>query len=181
LQIYGKRQALAALLSVVLATSACGHSQDPKAARGEQLPPFTAEEAALFDDSFTAAVFSSEIGFDADDKLALRVRRSEAVIPAVVATVTEDRGSNGEHVFTIALRPTGPALSGPDWREMVIVEVGSVSPSYAVLQTLGRSLVGTAVVLFFRRYKDQGQVVVHWRAEPARDAVRQAVENARAR
>lgn len=180
MHIHGKGLAWAAIFCAALGSAACAGSQEPKAARGEQLPVFTPEEASLFDDAFSPAVLSSEIQFEADDKLYLRVRRAEAVIPAVVATVTEDRGSNGEHVFSVSLRPTGPPFAGQEWREMVIVEVGPVSPSYSLLQTVGRSLVGTPVILFFRRYKDDGQTVVHWRAEPARDDARQAIERARA-
>lgn len=182
LHIHGKFWAplmVSLALTAPLATAGCGPARDTKAARGEQLPEFTPEEAALFDDAFSAGVFSSEIAFDADDKLYLRTRRAEAVIPAVIATVTEDQGSDGQHVFTVALRPVGPAFAGQSWRDMVVVEVGTASPSYAVLQTMGRSLVGTPVVLFFRRYKEDRNVVVHWRAEPAREEVRQAVERAR--
>ncbi len=164
---------------VLISSTACGSPPESKAAPSEQFPEFSPEEASLFDDAFAPGVFSSEIAFEPDDALYLRVRRAEAVIPAVISTVTEDRGSNGQQVFTVALRPTGPAYAGEDWHEMVIVEVGPASPSHAVLQTLGRSLVGTPVVLFFRRYKADRQIIVHWRAEPAREEVRRAVEQAR--
>jgi hypothetical protein len=166
-------------IGILVLLASCGPAHEPKAARGEQLPAFTAEEATLFDDSFSPAVFSAEIAAELDDKLYLRVKRAEAVIPAAVATVTEDRGSDGEHVYTLGLRPTGPPLAGAAWNEPVIVSVAAANPSYPVLQGLGASLVGTPVILFFRRYKGDGQVAVHWRAEPAREDVRQAVERAR--
>jgi hypothetical protein len=177
LHSHGSRWAAVALVAAALA--GCGPAREPKAARGEQLPEFTAEEASLFDDSFSPAVFSSEIAAELDDKLYLRVRRAETVVPAAIATVTEDRGSDGEHVFTLGLRPSGPPLAGAAWSEPVVVSVPPRSPSYPVLQGLGAQLVGTPVILFFRRYKGDGQVEVHWRAEPAREDVRQAVERAR--
>lgn len=176
LQGHGSRWAALALVATL---GSCGPAREPKAARGEQLPEFTAEEATLFDDSFSPAVFSAEIAAELDDKLYLRVRRAEAVIPATVATLTEDRGSDGEHVYTLGLRPSGPPLAGTAWTEPVVVSVPPRSPSYPVLQGLGSQLVGTPVILFFRRYKGDGQVEVHWRAEPARQDVRQAVERAR--
>jgi hypothetical protein len=82
-------------------------------------------------------------------------------------------------VYTLGLRPGGPPLAGAPWTETVVVQVEPQNPSYPVLQGLGTQLVGTPVILFFRRYKGDGQVVVHWRAEPERPDVRQAVERAR--
>jgi hypothetical protein len=178
LQIHGKSLALVGMIALLLAAVSCASPQ-PKSPPGEQLPPFTAEEATLFDDAFAPAVFSSDASPDIDHKLYLRARQAESVVPATVATVTEDRGSDGEHVFTLELRPTGPPLAGVAWTERVALIVAPASPSYGVLRNLGPSLIGTPVILFFRRYKDDGRVSVHWRAEPDREDVRQAVERAR--
>ena len=170
---------LLTLALLALPSSGCGPSREAKAAAAETFPEFTPEEATLFDDAFSPAVFSADIAAEVDEMTHLRARRSEAVFPAQVATVTEDRGSDGEHVFSLTLRPIGPALMGEDWREQISVGVGPASPSYPVLTSMGRGLVGTRVILFFRRYKGDGRVDVHWRAEPDREEVRKAVERAR--
>jgi hypothetical protein len=178
LQIHGKKRPPAGLLAVVLAVAACA-TPEPKSPPPERLPAFTAEDATLFDDAFAPAVFSSDTAPDIDHKLYLRARQAESVVPARVATVTEDRGSDGEHVYTLELRPTGPPLAGVVWRDRVALTVAPASPSYAVLRSLGSSLIGMPVILFFRRYKNDGRQSVHWRAEPDREEVRQAVERAR--
>jgi hypothetical protein len=178
LQIHGKNLALVGLLALLLGGPSCA-SPEPKSPAPEQLPSFSAEDATLFDDSFSAAVFSTDARPDIDHKLYLRSRQAESVLPASIATVTEDRGSDGEHVYTLELRPTGPPLAGAVVTERVALTVSPASPSYGVLRNLGASLIGAPVILFFRRYKDDGLVSVHWRAEPDREEVRQAVERAR--
>lgn len=179
LQIHGKLWSFVTAAALALGAAGCGPSRDAKAAPAESLPAFTPEEAGLFDDAFSPAVFSPDLEPEVDEKMHLRARRAESVLPARVATVTEDRGSDGEHVFTLGLRPMGPPLMGAPWSETIAVGVGPASPSYPILRSLGAGLVGTPVILFFRRYKGEGRVEVHWRAEADRDAVRKAIERAR--
>jgi hypothetical protein len=158
--------------------SGCGPNAQPIAApAAEGLPEYTAEEAIIFDDSFSVAVFGAPVKLRPGDdpKLSERVESADAVVLSKIATVTSDR-SRGPRNYQLVLRPVAPAVRGDTPEEPVTVSVTSTSPSYHFVASPDAVLVGRVVVLFFRRYNEEGIVKVHWHAEPATQEVREAIE-----
>ncbi len=180
-----KRWSLVAALLLALATVAsvaCGPSGRPKAPlAGQQLPPYDADAATLFDDSIAPDVFGASVdGSEAanDPVLASRTAQAESVLPVRVSTVTSDTGGESPS-YTLMLQPAGPPLAGKPLTRPIGVEIGPDSPSYAFVHSADSTLVGREFILFFRHYNEQGQTTLHWRGEADTAALRSAVERAR--
>jgi hypothetical protein len=157
----------------------CGPSEQPVAAPvAEKYPDYTPEEAALFDDTFSPGVFGApvEVPPGDDPKLVERTRLADAVVRVKVATVTRDRGPQGNLSYQLALRALEEAWRGETPGEPVQAPVNPGSPAYSFVASADAVLVGRVVVLFFRRYKEGGSAAIHWHAEADTPEVRAAIE-----
>jgi hypothetical protein len=144
------------------------------------LPEFTATEASLFDDTISVTVFGAELGEVAHadgNKLAERTRRADAVVPVTVSTVSADVAGQDAR-YEIVVTPWAAPLAGSAEQEPMVLYVSPHSPSFPFLGSAGSTLVGTRLILFFRRYAEEGKLSVHWRLEPDNNEVRKAIEEA---
>jgi hypothetical protein len=168
-------------LTLLCAPAACAMSRPAVAAADAGLPPYGPEDAALLDDTFGAAVFptSALVLPPSGGKLLERVLRAECVLPVVVTTVGR-QGTMPHQSFALAASPAGKPLAGIEWQEPITLTIGPSSPSYAQIVSAETTLVGTPLILLFRRYVTEGTETIHWRAEPDTPAVRAAVLRATA-
>ena len=141
-----------------------------------ELPSFTPAESALFDDQFDEAVFG-RIAWYPSAKLADRVRLADTVTVARIVTASEQPMANGSaHVIvecSIQGQPLAGAASGAP---TVRLTLAPNSPSYRFFRWQRPTLLGKDVVLFYRRYNQEGEERVHFRAEPNIPAVHLAVQ-----
>jgi hypothetical protein len=174
----------ALIVAAMLALDGCAPpaSGDQAAASATDLPPFTAAEAALFDDTIALVVFGSDLDQSdpaKDPKLAERVARADVVVPVKISTVTSDSGGEvGGYLLTVV--PTGAALHGSSDSQPITLEVSSRSPAYPFVKSADATLVGRPLILILRRYAVDGAVVPHFRMEPDTDEVRKAIAEASA-
>lgn len=175
--------AVALSLGILVGLSpGCGPSAVPVAVPlAEGLPSYTAEEAALFDDSVDMTVFgrAPSIRPDEDPKLSERVKNADSVLIVKIATVTSDRGQAMSPTYQVAFRPLAPALSGETPTDLVTVNVTPNSPAYQFVLLTDAGLIGRVVVLAFKRYKEAGGSVLHWHVVPDTQEVRTAIEQAK--
>ncbi len=134
------------------------------------------EDAALLDDTFGPEVFptSALVLPASQEKLAARVRRAECVLPVKVTTVSR-LGAPPRQTYALAVHPTGEPLAGVPWSDPVSLTITPNSPSYAQIVSAETTLVGTPLILLFRRYVTDAAETIHWRAEPDTPAVRAAI------
>jgi len=160
---------------ILLGCAATSATEHPKSSTG--LPPFSAIDAQLFDHAITPEAFGIVVAAT-DDKLEKRARGAEGILPMRITTVSRD--SNGDKdSYELQLVPVAPPLKGPPPSGPMVLTVDSWSPSYSSLQTLESRLVGTPVLLFYRRYQDAEGVALHWHAEADTPRVRASIENAK--
>jgi len=175
---------LAATVTVaaVLGTVGCAPRQNAQAPIDvEDLPAFSATEAALFDDTVTDAAFGDgidESGPDRELKLSERSIRADAVLPVKVSTVTSDSRGD-DQTFQLVLVPNGAPLHGPEQPEPISVEVSSDSPSFPFVRSADVELVGKQFIFLYRRYNVDGNAVMHWRLEADSNEIRKAIAEAR--
>ena len=147
----------------------------------EDLPAFSATEAALFDDTLAGNAFGEDLEEnEADQKLKLSERsvRADGALPVKISTVTSDiRGD--EEAYQLVLVPTGAPLFGPQQSEPISVTVSSESPSFPFVRGGDAELVGKQLILMYRRYNVQGIATMHWRLEADSNEVRKAIAQAR--
>ena len=177
------RRAVAFVLVATLLVAACGPTTGYRArAAAERYPPFSPEEAALFDDTLAPSLFSASARptHESDPKLVERTQRADAVLAAQIATVSRDAPEAGKPTFYLVVRPVGEPLAGSASPEPLTLPVGAASPSFPLLELGGMNPVGMRLILFFKRYNEGGFVSVHWHAEPDTPEVRRAIEQARA-
>jgi len=173
----------AALVVVIfgLVVPACGGNGGYRArAAAERYPPFSPEEAAIFDDTLAPALFSgsTRTGIEADPKLAERTQRADAVLAAQIATVSRDAPESGKPTFYLIVVQREAPLAGSEASDQLTLPVGAASPSFPLLELGGMNPVGMRLILFFKRYNEAGFVSVHWHAEPDTPEVRRAIERA---
>jgi hypothetical protein len=143
------------------------------------LPPYSPEEAQLFDDTFAPPLF----GFDpearvlaSDPKVRERTRQADFVVPARVETVSRVGGVEHRGAYEVILAPSGPPLVGAYTGGPLTVSIPSSNPSYAWFEGAGASWVGTRVVVFGRRYASGDGAEFHFRCEPDTQELRAIVE-----
>jgi hypothetical protein len=157
----------------------CGSSSPGREAPAfAGLPPYTAIDAQLFDHALTPEAFGI-ISAATDDKLEMRARAAEGILPMRITTVSRDTDGEDTNSYELTAVPVAPALKGPPPEGPLVLSVDSWSPSYGMLQTLESRLAGTAVLVFYRRYREGASVALHWHAEADTERVRAAVENAK--
>jgi hypothetical protein len=157
-----------------------GCSVDRQASRPVALARLTPDDAVLFDDSFSPEVLGIGTGRpDADPDLAGRVERADSVLLVRVATVTSDTDGTALG-YQLVLQPVAPSLAGAPAPEPISIAVPPTSASYGFLKTADMALVGGHYVLFWRRFGEDGRVVLHWHATADTPEMRRAVEQIRA-
>jgi hypothetical protein len=160
--------------------SACGPALRGESEETRKYPSYTPGEASVFDDSISASVVSDE-PWAADAKFGDRIRRSDSVTPARILTLTEQPRVEGMPLYIVELQPFGQALAGRPDRERVRLELAPDNPAYRLFRWQQGNLLGKDVLLFYRKYAQDGVVTVHFRAEPNTPATHYAVSNSGAR
>jgi hypothetical protein len=143
------------------------------------LPDYTPEEAAVFDDVLTPAIFGVSVEEKAgsrDRKLAERLRDAEFVVAMRVSTLAYE-GALDRGAYRVTLVPVPPLFSGsrPDGDVEIVVKTDN--PTFQLLHQNRHTWVGSRLILFGRRYHRAGKAELHWRGEPDTPEVRAAIES----
>ena len=160
-----------------LAVSSCGPAARPAEIEVVAPPSFTPSEAALFDDQFHEAALG-HAPWTADYKLRERVRLADSVIVARVTTATERPSTSGPPTYVVEFAPYGEPLAGARPTGPVRLTLAPSSPSHRLFRWQRQQVLGKYVVLFFRRYSQNGEETIHFRAEPNIQPVYLAVQQA---
>lgn len=162
------RLVLAGLLS--LALSACGGSDTEAEVPIDQLPPYTAEQAALYNDALAPQIFGMDAAISSskpDDKLPELVKQADTVTRAKLVTVTRTRTPiDGRVRYLLVVEPLGDPLLGAPLPATLELSVGRASPSLSLLRSMDAEVVGSKFILFLKRYRAHGESALHFRAEP---------------
>ncbi len=151
------------LVGVLLAlTSSCG-PVSPADRPLAELPEYTAEKAAVMDDSLEPEIFGmSQAALISEELLESLVAEADQVGVVRLATVTRE-ASEGQVRYRLQLKPQGQALLGPELDSDVEVRVGTRSSSLAMLRSLDTEAVGKNFIVFLKRYRSNGESVWHFR------------------
>jgi hypothetical protein len=145
------------------AAAACG-SPSPAERPLAELPEYTSEEAAFFDDSLEPEIFGMGVDSpESPDLVRKLTHRADHVGRVRLATVTRE-SSEGRVQYRLQLKPVEASLVGPDMEPDVEVRVGSRSSSLTMLRSLDTEAVGKEFILFLKRYRSNDQSEWHFRA-----------------
>ncbi len=127
------------------------------------LPPYTPEEASIFDDVLAPTVFGlpPETALEDDPKLPVRIRAADSVVVVRIATVSQEL-SDDTREYTLGLVPEGSPLLGRVPDPHLELDIETDNPSLGSVQAHGDRLVGTRFVLFLRHFVQAGEPRVHW-------------------
>lgn len=165
---------------VAVAVVACGPAERPGAApSAAEFPPYAGGDTLLFDDTFAPEVFGMALGTTGDNQLQARAQAADSIERVRVATISSE-GDSATPRYSLVLVPIAPPLAGPGNGDGVSVEVIANSPSYPLVRSADRDLVGKTFILLSKRYNDSGHIALHWRGVPDTDNVRATVQRARA-
>jgi hypothetical protein len=139
-------------------------------------PGYSPGEANLFDDSISEAMFR-RVAWTPDTKFPDRISRADTVTRARIVTLTEQPRSAGQPRFLVELQAFGAQLAGRVEDQRIRLELDPDNPAYRYFRWHRRALLGAEIVLFYRRYLQDGLVTVHFRAEPNTPEVHYAVSN----
>jgi hypothetical protein len=145
------------------------------------LPEYTPEEATVFADLLTSAVFGlpREVPAKHDSVLALCAARADGIVLVRIGTISEETLA-GTRGYSLSLSVDPTPMSGSSLESPLELQIGQGNPSLARVQASSATLVGKRFILLFKRYADAGEPKLHWRGEPDDPAVRHAIENAKA-
>lgn len=171
-------------LWVAFALASCSGTRYAVTTRAGALPPFTAAEASLFDDTFALSIFdvitAEALDPSEDRKLAERTARADTVVPVKITTVTCDtEGPRSQ--YSLVLVPTSKALAGRPLDGPVTLVLSAEHPSYGLVRSANMALAGTTLIIMMRHYEVDGREMMHWRAEADTPAVRYAIHRFSAR
>ncbi|MFO0571067.1 MAG: hypothetical protein U0263_35870 [Polyangiaceae bacterium] len=162
---------------LLIGLSACTVNRNPvRDAAADGLPAYTVRDAGLLDDRFSPELFGAIA--DSSEPTAERAKLAEGIARGRVVTVTLDSTGETEH-FVVDLALVSPAVKGALPDEKVSLSVGAESPSFAFLKSVESGLVGTPVVLLYKRYNQGGQATLRWYVEAENQRVVGAIERAR--
>lgn len=171
------RRVRGALGLTLLTALGCGTPQDA-VSPAHGLPPYSPEEARLFDDVFASELFSYGLNpRQPESDPLIDDRAAQADTATIMKVITLSREGSGT-AYSVSLRPVG-TISGPAERQPVTLSVSASSPSFLLLDGMGARWVGTELVLLARRYRQGEDAVIHFRAEPNRPAVVDLIARAR--
>jgi hypothetical protein len=154
--------------------SGCGRSE-PEIVVSD-LPPYTEEEARLYDDSIAQDVFDAEASVPGGDRFVEGVARADLIVPVRLVAINAER-SEGSVRYELIADPAGPPLKGTTSGPLQL-SVSRGSPSQAMLKALDTQLVGSKLIVIARRYQREGKLVLHFRAEADTVAARDAIHSA---
>ena len=173
------------LFIVALALGSAAPGCSPAAPRAVSavagLPEYTPEEATVFADLLTSAIFGlpREVPAKSDPALALCAARADGIVLVRVSTVSRETLA-GTRGYSLSLSVDPTPVSGMGLESPLDLLIGQGNPSLARVQASNATLVGKRFILLFKRYADAGEPKLHWRGEPDDPAVRHAIENAKA-
>jgi hypothetical protein len=140
------------------------------------LPEYSAEESGVFDDVLTPGTFGlpSVMSATEDPQLGPRVRGADTVSPVRITTATTE-SLDGNDTSTLVFNPDGPPLAGHALSGPIELRFSVGNPSAESIDRLGDSLVGKHLVLFLKRYDDQGEPKLHFHGEADTPGLRNAI------
>ncbi|MEN9579798.1 MAG: hypothetical protein RJA70_2807 [Pseudomonadota bacterium] len=169
------------LAPLCLLLAACGPPAPPKEVPIDQLPPYSAEEQAVFDDSLAPEVFglaTDHRAFLVQPNFRARSEQADLVFRAKLVTVRQDLVA-GQATYVVVFQRIGAPLVGGYAPSELEVTVGRGSPSLSSLRSMAGKAVGSRTTVLLRRYRKDDERVAHFRAEPDSEQVRKAILDAR--
>jgi hypothetical protein len=178
-----RASALLCWIAGVLSNPACGPAaKTPLAATATTgLPPYDAAAAVLFDDSIAPEVFG--LGVQRPTPHAARVLNDRSKLADTVArvklrTIREERFDESLR-YKVVFEPLGDPLAGAPLPADVELSVGRASPSLSTLRSMSVEAVGTKFVLLLKQYQLNSEPVLHFRGEPDRSEITEAILKSR--
>jgi hypothetical protein len=148
----------------------------------EDLPPYDAEAAELFDDSVAPEVF----GFKVDRSSVLndsifreRVAKADQIQAVRLSTIQQDKVGLAVR-YRLILAPLPPALAGEPLSPETELQVGLGSPSLNLIRSMDLELVGKEFIVLLKAFRLSGKAVWHFSAEPNTAPIRDAILKLRA-
>lgn len=170
--------AVAGLL-VIASPAACGGSNAAPETPVEDLPPYTAEEAALFDDAVAPAAYglSADLPPERDRLFYDRLHRADAVAFGRIATVTEESlaGKQGYSLAVVVERIQRGTLVN----RALELRVPTGGRGLARMDLSSSALIGKRVLVFVRKFARGGEPEIHWHAEADDAATRRALQRSK--
>lgn len=163
---------------LVVASAACGGGT---VAATPMFPPYTPQDARLFDDEIDPRVLG--LGYDAprvaprgDAALFQRAQIGDGVVRGVIDSVTV-KGSDAR--FELGIRVLEPLAHGDAVGPSFVLAVGHSSPSFGLVRALQSRLSGRKAIVFVRTYSNEsGEAVTHFHMVPDDPQVANAVREA---
>lgn len=170
--------ALAGAFLAAATMPACGGSK-PAEIPVEDLPTYTAQQAALFDDAVAPAAY----GLDQDlpperDRLFYdRLHQADAAAFGRIATVTEEAlaGKQGYSLSVTVEKIQRGTLRNP----ALELRVPTGGSGLARMEASSSTLIGKRVLVFVRRFARGGEPELHWHAEADDAATRRALQRSK--
>lgn len=171
----GRRPLLAVTLALVAALG-CETPEPRVASATAGLPDYSAEESGVFDDVLTPGTFGlpSVMHATQDPQLGARVHEADTVSPVRIATATTE-SLDGNDTSTLVFNPDGAPFAGRALDGPIELRFSVGNPSAESIDRLGDSLVGKHLVLFLKRYDDQGEPKLHFHGEADTPELRNAI------
>lgn len=163
----------------ILALAACGSGQSTADVPLEDLPPYTAEQAALYNDAIAPEVFglNTTPGREKPEEFVQLVQQADHIGRVKLVTITRTKTpADGRIRYHLALQPLGDPLRGETLQPQVELTVGMGSPSISLLRALDSEAIGSKFIILLKRYRAKGQMVLHFRAYPDSAKVADAIK-----
>jgi hypothetical protein len=176
------RKVLVTAVISALAALGCHSSKSPHVASVlEGLPEYTPEEAAVFDDRLSAAIFGlrAEVEPSKDPNMPTRVQRADWVGRARVSTISKETLA-GKDGYTVGVSPDGQAVAGSQPAAALELRVPRGSPSYSRLESSRDMLIGKRLIIYVRKFADRGEATNHWHGDADDPRVMAAIEQQKA-
>jgi hypothetical protein len=173
------RKVLVTAVISALVALGCHSSKAPQVASAlEGLPEYTPEEAAVFDDKLSAAIFGqrAEVEPSKDPNLNARVTHADWVGRARVSTISRETLA-GKDGYTLGVSPDGQPVAGAHPAVDLELRVPRGSPSFTRLEMSRDALIGKRLVIFVRKYADRGEATNHWHGDVDDPSVLAAIEH----
>lgn len=172
------------IAAVVTLLGACraGEGRATAEQPAAELPVYDREASRVFDDSIAPEVFGLEVDREDPNKDPLFTRRSreaDHVLRVKLRTIREER-FDGSLRYRIVVQPLGPPIMGEPLAEELELNVGRASPSLSMLRSMSVEAVGAKFILLLKRYQLDQDLVFHFRGEPDREGIVEAIRRANA-
>jgi hypothetical protein len=158
LGLWRPRATRAAAVAAVLAATGCGGEIGPPPATARALPPYTPNDARLFDDGVEARALGYSLG-DTGSKdaklLPERVGAADGVVRARVVTITSKTEDSGEGL-QLSLRALETITGRQPPVGEFVVYAPARSSAVGLLKAIEGRLVGSTFVVFVRGFAAEG-------------------------